>query len=237
MLKPVSRRLPKQPTHALFCWDKGAKRDKHRAPKPEGWAEGIEFTKSCCEKVFSVPQVSIDTFEADDVVATAAHNLKDRSDVETVYVCSGDKDLTQLVGGKVSYYSFNESSILTPTFISLKFGVKKPEQVAIALAILGDQVDCIQGVAGWGRKRVDKLFSEVTLEMTMLEVAEFAASKIPPDKLQDFIDSLQLTLLQVDVPGVPEPAQINYCNEDVMKSIGLYCLWPELSGLSALVEM
>lgn len=225
MLNPATKKLPNQPTHLLFCVDGGAKRDKVRGEKPSGWEEGIDFCRQAVREIFGAAEVKVEA-EADDAVATAAAKAKLDPEVEWIYAASGDKDLMQLAGGKVCYYCLNEKSLLSSRYICDKFKVKHPLQMAVALAILGDQVDAIRGVHKWGIKKVEKLFQPITPDMPLMAVAEQIASQVPDKFLQDFVESLELTLLRTDIPGVPEPAQIRMCGEQTLIDLGLPTLWP-----------
>jgi 5'-3' exonuclease len=231
IISPQSKKLPKTPTDMLVVFDGEAKRDKKRAPKPEGYHAGIETCKDLTAKLFGNVVFQAEG-EADDAIATAAARAKKDPTVELTIVASGDKDLQQLAGDTVLYYSLHEKSTLPIQWILNKWGVKQPLQVAVVLAILGDATDCIQGVHKWGPKKVAKIFEEVTADMDILAVAELAASKIPDKLLPDFVESLELTLLKVDVPNVPDPQPIAVAQPDLAEHLGLPGIRSMLFGLS-----
>ena len=61
--------------------------------------------------------------------------------------------LAQLVTERVTLYDFGKGLRLGPDEVESTFGVR-PEQVADLLALAGDPVDNIPGVAGIGRQTV-----------------------------------------------------------------------------------
>jgi 5'-3' exonuclease len=64
-----------------------------------------------------------------------------------VVVVSSDKDLAQLVGGRVTFYDFAKGTRLGPAEVAERYGVR-PDQVADLLGLAGDPVDNIPGVPG-----------------------------------------------------------------------------------------
>ncbi|HMB53106.1 MAG TPA: 5'-3' exonuclease H3TH domain-containing protein [Thermoanaerobaculia bacterium] len=96
-----------------------------------------------------------DTYEADDLVATLVERLPATA---RGVVVSGDKDLAQLVGERVTLYDFAKGDRLGAAEVMAKFGVE-PAQVADLLALQGDAVDNIPGVPGIGAKTAAALFA------------------------------------------------------------------------------
>lgn len=205
---PGLGRIESKISGALWCWDTAPKKDKKRSPKPPGFEDGlfrfVEMIDSAIGGSHSMPE----GYEADDQVATAAMALS-TEDCDVILV-SSDKDLHQLASGNARYYCLNSKSILSRHSILERWHVKRPIQSAIALAILGDKGDNIQGIKGWGEKKVQKLFSSVTPEMTLDEALETIVQQIPEDKLGAFYESLELTFLNSDVPDVPRPSPLTF---------------------------
>ena len=88
-----------------------------------------------------------------------------------------------------------------------RWKIKRPIQLAIALAIQGDSSDNISGIKGWGPKKVEKLFESVTPDMEFEAALSAIVSQIPENKQEEFFESLDLTLLDCDIPGVPSPVE------------------------------
>jgi len=194
----------------LFCWDTAAKREKPRPDKTPEYDEELSRFTSVLQFLFGAANAIPPSHEADDCVATAIYRAVDLP--VQMYVASGDKDLQQLQGGNVHYYCLNEKSVLSRSFILHRWKVKRPIQIAIALAILGDPGDAVPGIRGWGPKKVEKLFSEVTEEMDFNEALTVIERQIPDELKPVFYESLDLTLLDPDVPDVPQPSSLVWGN-------------------------
>ncbi len=90
-------------------------------------------------------------YEADDVIGTLVDGLL--SEDCGVQVVSSDKDLCQLVteDGRVVLHDFAKETTLDADGVREKFGVD-PAQIPDYLALLGDAVDDLPGVPGYGKK-------------------------------------------------------------------------------------
>jgi 5'-3' exonuclease len=90
--------------------------------------------------------------EADDALGTAARVAEADPRVEQVLVCTPDKDLGQVVGGKIVQFDRRKGgTILDADAIRAKFGVD-PESIPDYLALVGDAADGFPGIPGWGAK-------------------------------------------------------------------------------------
>lgn len=209
----------------LFCWDGAQKRDKGRGPKPPNYAETIDDVIKLLTNLFGAAHIRPQT-EADDAVATATYASLAAG--HEVVVVSSDKDLTQLLGDGVRYYDLNEKAFISRHFVTSRWKIKRPVQVAIALAIIGDTGDNIQGIRGWGPKKVEKLFEKVKLTDDLTTVLDHIVSQIPEEQLHEFYSSLELTLLDTNVPGIPEPAPLTLDISN-LDEYGLEKLYPLFS--------
>jgi 5'-3' exonuclease len=204
ILNPRNDKIGEKIDRLLFAWDGARKAEKNRAEKPPEYHETKQAVRDVLHFVFGAPNAEHQDFEGDDVVATAVY----KSPADAVYVVSGDKDLMQLQGGPVRYYCLNEKATLSPHLINRKWGVKHPNQIAIALAIIGDPVDNIAGIPRWGPKKCQKLFEQIPNDMPFDKVVEAIDAQVPEELKEAFWSSLDRTLLHTDVPDVPEPAPI-----------------------------
>ncbi len=96
-------------------------------------------------------------YEADDLLATLCRQLG--AEGLRVVIVSSDKDLCQLVGDGVELLDFARGERYGRRQVVRKFGVR-PEQIPDLLALAGDPVDNIPGVAGIGRKTAAALLAE-----------------------------------------------------------------------------
>jgi DNA polymerase-1 len=98
-------------------------------------------------------------FEADDVIATMAETSKNQGN--KAVVLSADKDLLQLVDGRVSVLrpGPNDLKCCDPAMVQEILGIR-PDQVVDFLALVGDSSDNIPGVPGIGEKSAVELLSQ-----------------------------------------------------------------------------
>ena len=107
---------------------------------------------SLCRKIATAAGfhcVSHDRYEADDLIATMAHNL--RAEGFRIAIVSGDKDLTQIIRARDFWWDFARNQRLDAAGVADKFGVP-PAAIPDFLGLCGDAVDNIPGVPGVGPK-------------------------------------------------------------------------------------
>lgn len=206
LLDPASGRIGCRFDKSLFAWDTYQNEAKQRSAKPQAYHDAKEVLKEALRVMLGTVNVDHPDVEADDVVATAVHNSIKHS---TVYVVSSDKDLLQLEGGNCKCYSLHEKAILSTAFITAKFNrVHHPSHIALVLAIVGDSVDKISGITGYGPAKCKKLFKAVTPEMSLVQAADAIVAQLNEVQTAEFYASLDRTLLRQDVSNVPDPAPI-----------------------------
>lgn len=124
-----------------------------RAPTPEDLISQLPRIREVVE-AFKIPVLEYSGYEADDLIATLAEQLKTHPELELLIV-TGDMDLTQLVGEHVKILApltgFNEVKVYDAASVQTKYGVT-PEQMVDYKALMGDTSDNIPGVAGIGPK-------------------------------------------------------------------------------------
>lgn len=98
-------------------------------------------------------------FEADDALASgAARSAGDRR-VGRIVICSPDKDLAQMVAGKVVCWDRRRNIVLDETGVVQKFGVS-PASIPDFLGLVGDAADGYPGIPGWGAKSASAVLSK-----------------------------------------------------------------------------
>jgi 5'-3' exonuclease len=96
--------------------------------------------------------------EADDALASGAIKAAADPDVEQVLICTPDKDLGQVVGGKIVQYDRRKQELRDAEGVREKFGVP-PESIPDYLALVGDSADGFPGLQGWGAKGAAKVLA------------------------------------------------------------------------------
>ncbi|MDD2565813.1 MAG: 5'-3' exonuclease H3TH domain-containing protein [Candidatus Gracilibacteria bacterium] len=107
---------------------------------------------------FGIKTVSLEGYEADDIIGTLALRLKKDTSNE-VFILSGDKDLYQFIDTNVAIYDTMKRKIFHKEEAIEKFGVE-PGHVVDYLAICGDSSDNIPGIPGFGPKKAQELINK-----------------------------------------------------------------------------
>jgi len=155
-----------QPDFAAVAWDQGLPRRRtemhpaykaQRAEMPEDMRPQIAFLRETAP-LMGFTSLSLPDTEADDLIATYAHAARNK-DMDVV-IATNDKDLMQLVDTHVHIYSTHKKdleltkqgfALLSREDVKNKWGLP-PEQIGELLALMGDSVDNIPGVEGFGQK-------------------------------------------------------------------------------------
>ncbi len=153
-----------------------------------------------CVKSFNIPQLEIEGFEADDLIATYV-NLAEKDEIETVIV-SSDKDLMQLVSKKVTMLDPMKNKKIEIKDVEEKFGVK-PDKVIFIQALTGDKVDNIPGAPGIGPKTASQLINEFNdidgLLKNIDKIKQEKRRNILKEAESDIRISLELVTLKNDI--------------------------------------
>jgi 5'-3' exonuclease len=151
------------------------------------------------------PQVE---FEADDGLAAGATLAAADDEVERVVICTPDKDMAQLVGGKVWQWDRRQDKWFDTAAVQEKFGVL-PESIPDWLALVGDSADGFPGLPGWGAKSAATVLARYLhiedippaagqWDITVRSGAKLA--KVLQDHLDDALLFRTLATLQHDAP-------------------------------------
>lgn len=99
-------------------------------------------------------------FEADDALASGAARYGADEDVDTIFLCTPDKDLAQSVDGdRIVCLDRRRQKVLDEDGVLEKFGVS-PASMPDWLALVGDDADGIPGVPRWGARSAATLLAE-----------------------------------------------------------------------------
>ncbi len=172
-----------QPEYVAVCFDGSLEqcfRNKiypgyksSRVLPDEALAYQLKACRTVAEQLglacFSSPR-----FEADDLLATLAHQLRDKK--HPVVVISRDKDLGQLLlNPEDCLWDFGSGEPLHEAHIVDKWGVQ-PRQIPDFLALVGDPIDDIPGVPGIGKKTAAALLNYFTNVETLLAQRDTVAA-------------------------------------------------------------
>lgn len=204
-----------KPTHCVAVFD-GPNNSKareaiyaqykaHREKTPEDLIYQIEWARTFCQ-LMNIPLLNIPEVEADDVMGTLA--IWGATHDTTAYLCTSDKDMCQLVNGKVKILNtFKDNLIIGAKEVEEMHGVR-PDQIVDYLAITGDASDNIPGLSGFGPKTAAALLKEHgTLEYILShpEIVSGKKREIIVQESENARISRKLVLLntEVSIPNNP----------------------------------
>ena len=161
-------------------------------------------------------------FEADDALAAAADRAVRFDDVDRIFICTPDKDLSQcVIGDRVVQFDRRAREVRDASGVRAKFGVD-PESIPDYLALVGDSSDGFPGLKGWGAKSAGAVLGHYgKLESIPLtepwEVTVRSAARLQ-ETLRDHWDDAQLfrelATLRRDAPVFDELEAIRWTGPD-----------------------
>lgn len=147
-----------------------------------------------------IPVLCIPGVEADDVIATLAHNNCKGHDATRII--TSDKDLMQLVSDCIFLYDGMKDREIREPQVLEKFGVK-PNQVIDVQSLMGDSSDNVPGVPGIGPKKAPELINQFgsldNLYDNLEEVKNERTRNLLRDNRESAYISKQLVTLKKDV--------------------------------------
>lgn len=146
----------------------------NRPPAPDELIRQFDYCRQFCRAV-GIADFSSNRFEADDIVGTLAHRLRQQG--FSVTIVSADKDLAQLVREGDYWWDFARDNMLDHKGVEKQFGVK-PEQIADMLALSGDKVDNIPGIPGIGYTLAARILNKYpSIEAILQNIPEISKMK------------------------------------------------------------
>jgi DNA polymerase I len=220
-----------------------------RPPMPDDLAIQVPFVRRYCEAMrFSV--LEYPGYEADDVIGALAKQAAGE-DLDVIIVTS-DKDLMQLVGGRVRMLNPAKGDlIIDEKKVEEIMGVP-PGKVADVMALMGDSIDNIPGArdpndkpapgerrkAGIGDVGARQLIQEFgSAEAVLARAAEVKRSSYREalEKNADFVRlSKQLATIPTDAPVPLVLEKLKICEPD---AAALRALYAELGFTSLLKDL
>jgi len=204
----------------------------HRESMPEDLVVQQEYIMSVLEG-YKIPKYKIDGYEADDVMATLATKFSEDTDEEIeVYVVTGDKDLAQLVNGKINIALLGKGDKKSSLFKYIRtdedvieyLGVT-PDKIPDLFGLMGDSSDGIPGVSGIGPKTGVELINKYgNLEGLYEHIDEIKGKrkeKLIEDKENAFL-SRKLATVYRDMEIEYDKNKLKLENKDLNKLLEVY---------------
>src|SRR5512137_2790503 len=156
-----------------------------RPPMPEDLVRQIEPLHEFV-RAHGWPLLMVDGVEADDVIGTLATRAV-AAGIDCL-ISTSDKDLAQLVQPGITLVNTMSNETLDEAGVAAKFGVR-PDQVLDLLALTGDVVDNVPGVAKVGPKTAAKWLAQFgTLDAVIAHAGEIPG--VVGDNLRATLDWL-----------------------------------------------
>ena len=210
----------------------------NRPPMPDELRQQIERTHAVVEAM-GLPLLIVGGVEADDVIGTLASEAS-RQGIDTV-ISSGDKDMAQLIDGRVQMVDTMKDVVYDHREVERKFGVG-PELIVDFLTLVGDTSDNIPGVPKVGPKTAAKWLQDFGSLDGVISHANEIGGKVGENlraSLKQIPLSRQLATIKCDVKLEQEPKQLvrKPVDEDRLRSLFAeleFKTWlSELGGIEA----
>ncbi|MFD7365947.1 DNA polymerase I [Nocardiopsis alba] len=201
-----------EPTHVAVAWDLSGPtfRDEEydgykggRSETPPEFPSQVPLTQDLM-RMIGVTNLSAPGFEADDVIATLAHQGCEAG--MEVLIASGDRDAFQLVTEDCTVLypgkSLSDLRRMDPEAVQDKYGVP-PERYRDLAALVGEKADNLPGVPGVGPKTAAKWITKFGSLEALVERADEVTGKAGQnfrDHLADVLRNQRLNKLVTEVP-------------------------------------
>lgn len=225
-----------KPSHLAVAFDTFAPTDRstefsfykaNRDETPTDIVNNIEPIKEML-RAMNIPIIEMDGYEADDLIGTLAKQAEQEG--FQVFMVTPDKDFGQLVSGNIFMYKpksgFSPQETLGVDEVLKKWDIERIEQVIDMLALMGDAVDNIPGIAGVGQKTAQKLLKDYDNVENLLENAHELKGKLR-EKVEQ---GKEMALVSKMLATIIVDAPIKFDEEDVM------LIPPDIDRLSQLFD-
>lgn len=164
----------------------------NRGPVPDDLVPQLPLIEQLLEAM-RIPVLSLERFEADDVLATIARAGSAQG--LDVYICTNDKDCRQLIDDRVKLYNLRKHQEFDRDALRQEWDIT-PEQVIDFQSLVGDPVDNVPGVPGIGIKTAAKLLAEHgTLDKLIETAAQLAQQNGKAKKVGSLTPRLAANLI------------------------------------------
>ncbi len=146
----------------------------HRAEMPDDLVPQIAAIRRVVAAL-GIPALTLESYEADDVLATVARLTDQRGG--QCFIVTADKDCRQLITDRVRLFNIRKNEVFDRDRLLADWGIA-PEQVVDFQALVGDAVDNVPGVPLIGPKFARQLLEQYgTLDAVLDHAADVAGAK------------------------------------------------------------
>ena len=187
----------------------------NRKSAPDEFKIQVKVLQKLIEK-FNIPQVSVEGYEADDVLGTLSKSFNDNN--EEVLIVTGDRDSFQLIGDKTNVLYTKRGISEVERFGKAEFEEKykiSTSQYIEYLGLKGDSSDNIPGLPGVGEKTAINLLSDYE----NIENIYKNLDDLTPKLRETFQDNKDLLMLSKDLATIKRDLDINLPETKIKDSI------------------
>ncbi|HUT62453.1 MAG TPA: DNA polymerase I [Anaerolineae bacterium] len=161
-----------------------------------------------------ITQLEFEGYEADDVIGTLA--CRGFEEGLEVYMVTGDKDFTQLVGNNIYMFVPMKDEIITAEKVQERYGFP-PEKMTDLLGLMGDTSDNVPGIPKVGKKTARELLNRFGSLDEVLNKWE----EIPKPSIRESVGQhRELALLSRKLVTIKTDVPIE-CNMEMMRFHGI----------------
>ncbi|MDZ4120877.1 MAG: 5'-3' exonuclease H3TH domain-containing protein, partial [Candidatus Cloacimonadaceae bacterium] len=217
------------PEYIIVSFDRKAPTFRHelsdlykanRPPMPDELISQVEPVMMFFASI-GLPEISLDGFEADDILATLARHFCADMDVSIV---TGDKDFSQLIDDRIKLYDPMKDAEIDRDAVIEKYGIN-PGQFIDYLALVGDSSDNIPGVKGIGPKTATGLLQKYqTLDNIYENLDKIGGSsheKLKTYKKNAYLSQELATIITNAPIEIPDMKSIRFDRQNLAHSLPL----------------
>ena len=187
----------------------------NRKSAPDEFKIQVKVLQKLIEK-FNIPQVSLEGFEADDVLGTLSKSFNDND--EEVLIVTGDRDSFQLISEKTNVLYTKRGISEVERFGEAEFEERfkiSTSQYIEYLGLKGDASDNIPGLPGVGEKTAINLLSDYE----NIENIYKNLDNLTPKLRNTFKDNKDLLMLSKDLATIKRDLDIKLPKTKIKDSI------------------
>ena len=187
----------------------------NRKSAPDEFKIQVKVLQKLIEK-FNIPQVSLEGFEADDVLGTLSKKFNDND--EEVLIVTGDRDSFQLISEKTNVLYTKRGISEVERFGEAEFEERfkiSTSQYIEYLGLKGDASDNIPGLPGVGEKTAINLLSDYE----NIENIYKNLDNLTPKLRNTFKDNKDLLMLSKDLATIKRDLDIKLPKTKIKDSI------------------
>jgi len=220
----------RQPDAVVVAFDSPAPTERHqvyeeyksqRPETPDDLVVQMPYVREIV-KALNLPVYEMPGYEADDILATLAR-LAEQEGFD-VYIVTGDKDMLQVLSGKIRVYDPMKQKEITHEDVLRRFGLP-PERIPEVMALTGDTTDNIPGVKGIGEKTAVSILRERSLDEIIQDPSIMENPRIRrliEKSLDDIRLSRELARVVDDIPLEFNPAECRLGEPDYDRLLSLF---------------